>query len=98
MPRSLEKLDNGPISAAKPTQGRARHQRMKQERLPPEAETTLPKVLTGIAGLDAITGGGLPRGRPTLVCGTAGSGKTLLAIEFLVRGATQYGEPGLFVA
>ena len=58
----------------------------------------LPKCPTGIAGLDEVTGGGLPRGRPTLVCGNAGCGKTLLAMEFLVRGATQFGEPGVFVA
>lgn len=58
----------------------------------------LPKARTGIRGLDEITMGGLPRGRPTLVCGPAGSGKTLLAIEFLVRGALEYGEPGVFVA
>src|SRR5688572_274616 len=59
---------------------------------------SLPKAATGIEGLDEITGGGLPRGRPTLVCGSAGCGKTLLAIEFLVRGATQFGEPGVFMA
>jgi circadian clock protein KaiC len=58
---------------------------------------SLPKANTGIIGLDEITGGGLPRGRPTLVCGTAGAGKTLLAMEFLVRGATQFGEPGVFM-
>jgi circadian clock protein KaiC len=58
----------------------------------------LPKCPTGIAGLDEITGGGLPRGRPTLVCGNAGCGKTLLAMEFLVRGATQFGEPSVFLA
>jgi circadian clock protein KaiC len=58
----------------------------------------LPKAPTGIQGLDEITGGGLPRGRPTLVCGSAGCGKTLLAMEFLVRGATQYDEPGVFLA
>lgn len=58
----------------------------------------LPKAPTGIRGLDDITDGGLPRGRPTLICGGAGCGKTLLAIEFLVNGATQYGEPGVFVA
>lgn len=58
----------------------------------------LQKAPTGIAGLDEITLGGLPRGRPTLVCGAAGCGKTLLAMEFLVRGATQYGEPGVFMA
>jgi circadian clock protein KaiC len=57
----------------------------------------LPKVPTGIRGLDEITGGGLPAGRPTLVCGGAGAGKTMLAIEFLVRGATEFGEPGVFM-
>src|SRR5437763_3043704 len=59
---------------------------------------TLPKARTGIEGLDEITGGGLPRGRPTLVCGSAGCGKTLLALEFLVRGATEFGEPGVLLA
>ena len=58
----------------------------------------LPKCPTGIQGLDEITGGGLPRGRPTLVCGGAGCGKTLLGAEFLVRGATQFGEPGVLMA
>ena len=58
----------------------------------------LPKSPTGIQGLDEITGGGLPRGRPTLVCGGAGCGKTLLAAEFLVRGAVQFGEPGVFMS
>jgi circadian clock protein KaiC len=58
----------------------------------------LPKTPTGISGLDDVTGGGLPKGRPTLVCGPAGCGKTLLATEFLVRGITQYNEPGVFVA
>jgi circadian clock protein KaiC len=58
----------------------------------------LEKCLTGIRGLDDITQGGLPRGRPTLVCGGPGSGKTLLAMEFLVRGARQFGEPGVFMA
>jgi circadian clock protein KaiC len=58
----------------------------------------LPKSPTGIQGLDEITGGGLPKGRPTLVCGPTGCGKTLLAMEFLVRGATQFNEPGVFVA
>ena len=59
---------------------------------------SLPKAASGIQGLDEITGGGLPRGRPTLVCGSAGCGKTLFAMEFLVRGATQYNEPGVFMA
>ncbi len=58
----------------------------------------LPKALTGIRGLDEITSGGLPAGRPTLICGGAGCGKTLLAMEFLVRGAMQFGEPGVFLA
>jgi circadian clock protein KaiC len=58
----------------------------------------LPKAPTGISGLDEVTGGGLPRGRPTLVCGPAGCGKTLLAMEFLVRGITQFDEPGVFLA
>jgi circadian clock protein KaiC len=59
---------------------------------------SLPKAPTGIQGLDEITGGGFPRGRPTLICGSAGAGKTLLAMEFLVRGATEYNEPGVFMA
>jgi len=63
---------------------------------PPEA--VLEKVPSGITGLDEITLGGLPRGRPTLVCGSAGCGKTMLAVEFLVRGILEYGEPGVFIA
>ncbi|MBL8972126.1 MAG: circadian clock protein KaiC [Myxococcales bacterium] len=59
---------------------------------------SLPKAPTGIHGLDEITGGGLPQGRPTLVCGSAGCGKTLMAMEFLVRGATEFNEPGVFFA
>ena len=60
--------------------------------------TALPKTPTGIKGLDEVTEGGLPLGRPSLVCGPAGSGKTLLAMEFLVRGITEFNEPGVFVA
>ncbi|HEX7830305.1 MAG TPA: circadian clock protein KaiC [Thermoanaerobaculia bacterium] len=56
------------------------------------------KAPTGIAGLDEITGGGLPRGRTTLLVGGSGSGKTILALQFLVNGAQQHGEPGIFVA
>src|SRR5688500_2082401 len=56
------------------------------------------KTPTGIAGLDEVTNGGLPKGRPTLVCGSAGCGKTLLSVEFLVNGITQYNEPAVFVA
>jgi circadian clock protein KaiC len=58
------------------------------------AEHRLAKAPTGIAGLDDLTSGGLLRGRPTLICGSAGCGKTVLGLEFLVRGATQFGEPG----
>jgi circadian clock protein KaiC len=59
---------------------------------------SIEKSLTGIVGLDEITNGGLPRGRPTLICGGPGCGKTVLGMEFLVRGATQCGEPGVFMA
>jgi circadian clock protein KaiC len=83
--------------SAKESQGfprrRTLHDDMKQQ-----LKTLLPKCPTGIQGLDEITGGGLPRGRPTLVCGGAGCGKTLLAAEFLVRGATRFGEPGVLMA
>ncbi len=58
----------------------------------------LSKAPTGIPGMDEITGGGLPQGRPTLVAGGAGCGKTLFAMEFLVNGAIQYDEPGVFVS
>jgi circadian clock protein KaiC len=60
--------------------------------------SVLRKILTGIQGLDELTGGGLPKGRSTLLCGGAGSGKTLLAMEFLVRGVKEFKEPGVFVA
>ena len=58
----------------------------------------LAKTPTGIRGLDEITEGGLPQGRPTLICGGAGCGKTLLAMEFIVRGAREFREPGVFMA
>ncbi len=64
----------------------------------PGIASILPKTPTGIQGLDEVTGGGLPAGRPTLVCGSAGSGKTLLATEFLVHGAMLYDEPGVFMS
>jgi circadian clock protein KaiC len=64
---------------------------------PKNGRTQLPRCPTGIEGLDEITGGGLPLGRPTLIAGSAGCGKTIFATEFLVRGATQYGEPGVLV-
>jgi circadian clock protein KaiC len=66
--------------------------------LPPQRYLTLPKTPTGIIGLDEITGGGLPTGRPTLVCGDAGCGKTLMSLEFIVRGAIEFNEPGVFMA
>lgn len=58
----------------------------------------LKKVLTGISGFDEITFGGLPKGRPTLICGGPGSGKTLFGIEFIVNGAEVFGEPGVIIA
>lgn len=64
---------------------------------PPVAQI-LQKVMTGIQGLDEITGGGLPQGRPTLISGGAGAGKTMFALEFLVRGATEFGESGVFIS
>jgi circadian clock protein KaiC len=60
-------------------------------------QPSLSKAPTGISGLDEITGGGLPKGRPTLVAGNAGCGKTLLAMEFLVQGVLKYDKPGVFV-
>jgi circadian clock protein KaiC len=60
----------------------------------PKSSLGIAKAPTGISGLDELTSGGLPRGRPTLICGGAGCGKTVLGLEFLVHGATQYGEPG----
>jgi circadian clock protein KaiC len=57
----------------------------------------LDRAPTGISGLDQITGGGLPQGRVTLVAGSAGAGKTLLGLQFLVAGAREYGEPGVLL-
>ena len=62
---------------------------------PKVTRTALAKTPTGIQGLDEVTGGGLPKGRVSLVCGRAGSGKSLLAMEFLVHGVVKYGEPGV---
>jgi circadian clock protein KaiC len=64
----------------------------------PRVNAGIEKVATGIAGFDEITGGGLPAGRPTLVCGGPGCGKTLFAMQFLVSGATRFGEPGVFMS
>ena len=69
-----------------------------KKREPKSRRAALPKSPTSIQGFDEITGGGLPKARPTLVCGGAGCGKTLFAMEFLVRGAMQYNEPGVFVS
>ncbi len=57
-----------------------------------------PKITTGIDGLDEVTGGGFPKGRPTLVCGSAGCGKTLLGIQFLAKGISEHNEPGVFMS
>jgi circadian clock protein KaiC len=70
---------------------------MVKPKVKPAIEVLL-KSPTGINGLDEITGGGLPKGRPTLVCGGTGCGKTLLAMEFLVRGAMEYDEPGVYLS
>ena len=61
-------------------------------------QSTLEKTPSGISGLDEITGGGLPTGRPTLVCGGPGSGKTLVGLSFLVNGVRQFGEPGVLLS
>ena len=70
---------------------------MHEYKLAPTALPQLPKAPTGIEGLDEITEGGVPKGRPTLVCGSAGCGKTLFGIEFLVRGALEFDEPGVLM-
>src|SRR3982750_908611 len=73
----------------------------KRARAARERRSTLrhavPKAPTGITGFDDVTAGGLPRGRPTLVAGGPGCGKTLFALEFLMNGAVQFDEPGVFV-
>ena len=66
----------------------------KKSPLPPPQ---LAKAPTGITGFDDVTGGGVPKGRPTLICGSAGCGKSLFAVEFLIRGALDYGEPGVLM-
>lgn len=57
-----------------------------------------PKSSTGVDGLDEITNGGFPKGRPTLICGGAGCGKTLLSMQFLIKGITEHNEPGVFMS
>jgi circadian clock protein KaiC len=76
----------------------ARFPKPKPARAATKAVERLEKAPTGITGLDEVTLGGLPRGRATLICGGAGCGKTMLAVEFLVKGVRDYGEPGVFVA
>src|SRR3970040_1702390 len=92
----------GAMTRSLPVSARSPGERMKQmgpkKKASQPSSKTLPKALTGIQGLDEITGGGLPRGRPTLISGGTGSGKTLFGMEFLVRGATQYNEPGVFIS
>src|SRR4051812_17996406 len=78
-----------PNRTKRPTPARARASAVRK---------TLPKAPTGIGGFDDITNGGLPRGRPTLVAGGPGCGKTLFGLEFLMKGAVEFGEPGVFVS
>lgn len=71
----------------------------KGKNIPPKNENfSFPKTPTGVEGLDEITEGGFPKGRPTLICGGAGCGKTLLSMQFLIKGITQYDEPGVFMS
>ncbi|RZJ69269.1 circadian clock protein KaiC [Flavobacterium sp.] len=71
---------------------------MAQKSKKQEENQTLPKALSGIDGLDEITNGGLPKGRPTLVCGGAGCGKTLFGMQFIIKGITEHGENGVFMS
>src|SRR3954467_11068118 len=70
----------------------------RTNRKPKSNPRTLPKCPTGIVGLDEITGGGLPRGRPTLICGGAGWSSSLMSMEILVRGITEFDEPGVLMS
>src|ERR1044071_5362441 len=63
-----------------------------------QKKNVFPKTPTGISGLDEITNGGFPKGRPVLVCGSAGCGKTLMATQFIVKGIMEYNEPGVFMS
>src|SRR5688572_30596452 len=71
---------------------------VKRTRAAVVRKSSLPKAATGIRGFDAITQGGLPRGRPSLICGGPGCGKTIFGVEFLVRGIEDFSEPGVFIA
>ncbi len=74
------------------------HKEKETKRRSDLAHLVVQKCPTGIQGVDEITFGGLPQGRPTLICGSAGSGKTLFAMEFIVRGAQEYNEPGVYIS
>src|ERR1017187_4562830 len=87
-----------PLPTRRRSPGARTKQMAQKKKASQPSSKPLLKAPTGIQGLDEITGGGLPRGRPTLVSGGAGSGKTLFGLEFLVRGATKYSEPGVFIS
>jgi circadian clock protein KaiC len=70
----------------------------KSAKKPSVLASQLPKTPTGIEGLDEITDGGFPKGRPTLICGSAGCGKTLMSMQFLIKGITDHNEPGVFMS
>ena len=70
----------------------------KEKQLKPQNSFTFPKTHTGIEGLDEITEGGFPTGRPTLICGGAGCGKTLMSMQFLIKGITDFNENGVFMS
>lgn len=71
---------------------------MRKKKVKPTFSNEIAKAPTGIKGFDEITFGGIPRGRPTLICGNTGCGKTLMALEILIRGAVEFNEPGVFFA
>lgn len=72
---------------------------MQSKKTSPKTEKFIfPKTPTGVDGLDEITNGGFPKGRPTLICGGAGCGKTLFSVQFIIKGITEYNEPGVFMS
>src|SRR6202000_2537222 len=71
---------------------------MKLNKTTTNTNFKFPKTQTGVEGLDEITEGGFPKGRPTLICGGAGCGKTLLSMQFLIKGIVDYNEPGVFMS
>ncbi|HEY0045487.1 MAG TPA: circadian clock protein KaiC [Flavobacterium sp.] len=70
----------------------------KQNKKSNDSQFVFPKSRTGVEGLDEITGGGFPQGRPTLICGGPGCGKTLLSLQFIIKGIVDYDEPGVFMS